>query len=98
MNDEDQKIEDARVAVGNRIENKVDNLQVDVTDLKIIAAEQHIILKDHIKRTELLERAIVPMTAHLHFWSVCAKLGVWGAGILTAAAAIAELLGYLHAK
>lgn len=37
----------------------------DVGEIKIVQAEQHIILKEHIRRTELLEADIKPVKKHV---------------------------------
>jgi hypothetical protein len=42
------------------LEVKVDKILDQVTEIKITLASQHEILKDHIRRTELLEKATSP--------------------------------------
>ncbi len=42
------------------IENKLDKIIEDITEIKVTQVEQHVVLKDHIRRTEILENAIKP--------------------------------------
>ncbi len=42
------------------IESKLDKIIGDIGEIKVTQAEHHIVLKDHIRRTELLENAIKP--------------------------------------
>jgi hypothetical protein len=42
------------------IENKLDRVLEDIAEIKVTQARHHEVLKDHIRRTEILENAIKP--------------------------------------
>lgn len=48
-----------------RIENKIDKLSDRMSSIDVTLAAQHVSLKDHIRRTSLLEGAVIPMQAHV---------------------------------
>lgn len=50
----------------NRIEDKIDNLNDKVGSIDRTLAEQHISLKEHIKRTNLLEAEIKPLKVQVN--------------------------------
>jgi hypothetical protein len=45
-----------------RLEAKVDKISDQIGTINVTLAEQHVTLKEHIHRTELLEEAIRPVT------------------------------------
>lgn len=49
-----------------RIEDKVDKVTVKLSDIDGTLIAQHITLKEHMRRTELLEDAIKPVTRHVN--------------------------------
>lgn len=49
----------------DRIENKLDAIALRVNNVDITLAAQHESLKDHIRRTEILEEEIKPIKAHV---------------------------------
>lgn len=42
------------------------NIKEDITEIKAILARQEEVLKDHIRRTELLENMIVPIQRRMY--------------------------------
>lgn len=52
-----------------RIEKKLDAVVEDIGEIRITLAEQHIVLKEHIRRTALLEQDLAQhkqMNEHMH--------------------------------
>lgn len=70
------------------IKEKIDAIKDDVNDIKVTQAEQNLILKEHMRRTELLEEIVEPMKKHIDGLHGVIKL-VKVLGIL---AGIAEVL------
>lgn len=48
-----------------RIESKIDTLQEHVTSLAVHLAAQQQLLKDHVRRTEVVEKEIAPIRKHV---------------------------------
>ena len=46
----------------DRIENKLDRIASDVTDMRVVQAEQHVILKEHMRRTAANEKIVDRLT------------------------------------
>lgn len=46
----------------DRIETKVDKIASDVNDMRVVQAEQHVILKEHMRRTEANEKIASNLT------------------------------------
>jgi hypothetical protein len=70
-----------------RVENKIDKIVEDVGSLKMTSIEHHLVLKEHIRRTELLENAVKPLEKHVDMVNGALKLiGILGiiAGIIEA--------------
>jgi len=44
-----------------RIENKIEAVQANLTELNITVAKQEVTLTDHVRRTEILENEIKPL-------------------------------------
>lgn len=62
-----------------RIESKLDTVVADLGAMKITSAEQHVVLKEHIRRTELLEEDMKPVKRHVYMVDGALKLlGVIG--------------------
>lgn len=72
----------------DRIEGKVDTIVDKLNDTNIILAEQHVSLKEHMRRTALLEKAVEPLQKHVSMFNGALKL----IGLVAALAAIAEVL------
>jgi archaellum component FlaC len=69
-----------------RIEAKIDDIGEHINDTNVILAKQHESLKDHMRRTELLEEAIKPVQKHVSMVDGAMRL----IGITAALAAIVE--------
>lgn len=74
---------DARII---RIEDKIDKLNDRLSSIDNTLASQHESLKHHIKRTDLLEKAIEPVKTHVHMVQGGAKI----LGAIVAFFAVAE--------
>lgn len=72
----------------DRIEDKVDTISDKLGATNEILAAQHESLKQHMRRSDLLEEAIKPLQKHVSMVDGALKL----IGLLAAMAAIAELL------
>lgn len=71
-----------------RLENKIDKLDTKLSRVDVTLAAQHVSLKDHIRRTELLEEDMKPVKAHVT--KVKGALALLGA--VTAVAGIAAVV------
>lgn len=60
--------------VTNRLLDKVDEIQRDIGDIKTVQGQQHESLKEHIRRTELLEARVEPLEQATHMWAGAGKL------------------------
>jgi hypothetical protein len=79
-----------------RIERKLDCIINNLNDNNITLAEQHLSLKEHMRRTELLEQKVVPLEKNFFEFRGAVKLGSLVVGVLAVAAALAEILGYIN--
>lgn len=57
-----------------RIESKLDSIVEDISSLKVTAAEHHAVLKEHIRRTEILEAEMKPVRQHVYMVNGGVKL------------------------
>ena len=64
-----------------RIEDKLDSLSVHLGAIDTTLALQHESLKQHMRRSDLLERKLEPVEKHVTFVQNIMKFGA-GAGIL----------------
>lgn len=71
-----------------RIESKVDIISDKISSIDSTLAAQHVSLSDHIRRTEILETAIIPLTKHDAMMQGVLK----GIGILALAGTVTEAL------
>lgn len=69
------------------VDSKIDKIQEDIGEIKTHLAVYNSLLETHIKRTELLEKRLEPIEAHVGMSKGIIKL----IGILAALAAIAEV-------
>lgn len=69
-------------------DQKFDVIMKDIGEIRIVQAEQHIILKEHIRRTELLEEDIKPVKKHVNMVEGVLKF----IGLLGIFAGIGELI------
>lgn len=71
-----------------RIEEKIDKIDDSVGRIDVTLAAQHESLKDHMRRTSLLEESIRPLEKHVNMFNGALKL----IGILAMLAAIVEVV------
>jgi archaellum component FlaC len=57
-----------------RIEVKVDDINDHLSTITVTLAAQHISLKEHIRRTELLEKDVAPIKRHVNMVQGAAAL------------------------
>lgn len=72
----------------SKVDEKLDKLQIDVTEIKTHLAVYNSQLEIHIKRSELLEQKLEPVEKHVNMVSGAIKL----IGILAMLAAIIEVI------
>ena len=81
-----------------QIETKIDKLDNRLDSIDITLAKQHVVLEEHIKRTEILEKDVAPIKTHVAKVEGALKL----VGILSLIAGILEgavmLLEYMRNK
>ena len=71
----------------DRIEQKLDRVQDAISRIDVTLVKQHESLVHHIKRTELLEQELVPISKHVHTLNAGLKLiGMLSAGVALAVA------------
>lgn len=71
----------------NRVEAKLDTIVSDVNSMKITLASQHVVLDEHVRRTNLLEADLKPIKKHVYMVEGALKfIGLLGilAGIMEA--------------
>ncbi len=68
------------------MDEELKDISDKLSKIEVILGSQHEILKDHIRRTELLEQAIKPLTEHVIATKANIKTLAWIVGILIAAA------------
>lgn len=70
----------------NRIENKLDKITEDVTDIKVILAKQHVVLVEHESRSTKLEAIVLPIQRKITLFEGALKF----IGAISILVAIAE--------
>jgi hypothetical protein len=76
-----------------RIEGKVDKVLEEITHIKVTQAKQHVTLDEHIRRTAILEKALVPIQKFTDRQKFLLKLaGVIGTLIIV----FCSLWPYIH--
>lgn len=70
-----------------RIEHKVDDVSDHLASIDITLKGQHVSLRDHIRRTEILEKELAPIKKHVYMVKGAAAL----IGLLATIAAIVEI-------
>ena len=78
-----------------RIESKIDKLDDKICSVNVILAAQHESLKDHIRRTEILESAIVPLKRNDAMIVGALKLIIFIVAAAGALEGIVAVLNYL---
>lgn len=74
-----------------RIEAKVDDVSDHLSSIDTTLAAQHVSLREHMRRTALLEKELAPIKNHVLMVKGALKL----VGVLAAGAALAESLHML---
>jgi len=75
-----------------RIEVKLDDIVEHLSSIDVTLAEQHLSLKEHIRRTALLEQDLSPIKVHVNRVEGITKFVVIMMGAVAAVSAIIELL------
>lgn len=78
----------------DRIEIKVDKVLEHQSEINVTLAAQHVSLKEHIRRTNILETELKPIKQHVQMIHGAFKL----LGIIVASVGVAEALIALIAK
>lgn len=71
-----------------RIEDKLDLIAVDITDMKVVQAKQHVVLVNHESRSTKLEALVIP----IHKKVLMVEGALKFIGILSVLAGIAEMI------
>jgi len=79
-----------------RIENKLDKIDNRISSIDITLSNQHQSLKEHMRRTELLEVAIEPIKVHVSMVHGALKLLGAFAVIAASIEGIVALLTYIR--
>lgn len=77
-----------------RIETKLDDTNEHLASIDVTLASQHVSLKHHIRRTELLEKELAPIKRHVDMVNGALKL----LGILASILAITETIHMMLTK
>ena len=77
-----------------RVENKIDKIIEDVTDIKVILGKQHVVLVEHESRSTKLESIVLPMHRKMLMLEGAVKL-IAALGFLIG---LAEAVKYLFEK
>lgn len=73
----------------DKISVKIDKIADKLTALDVTTIKQQVILNEHIRRTELLEETVKPLSKHVNIMNAALKI----LGIVSTIAVIAE---YVH--
>lgn len=79
-----------------RIEGKLDKVVDHIGSIDVTLAAQHVSLKEHIRRTEILEQELAPIKTHVNMISGALKLIGLLAAIGAGAEGVVSLLTYLR--
>ena len=74
-----------------RIENKVDKIAEDISNINVTLSGQHASLVEHMKRTNILEKQLEPIRNHVQMMRGAGKLIALLSTIALTIAGIAEL-------
>lgn len=58
----------------DRLEGKIDTIQNHLGSIDVTLAKQSVILEEHVKRTNLLEKKIEPIESHVKLLKSIAKI------------------------
>ena len=66
----------------DKLEEKLDKIADDISDMKVVQASQAVDLKYHIKRTDQIENSLVPlMEKKLQLDGIFKLMGMVGSGL-----------------
>lgn len=82
----------------DRIESKIDKQSERINSIDVTLAEQHISLKEHMRRTSLLEEQLKPIQSHVDMTTAILKIIAVLGGITATVAAGLEILRYMGIK
>lgn len=74
---------------------RLEKITNEINKISITLTAQHITLKEHMRRTDLLEKAVNIMEKRELKRSAVVKITGFLVGVLAAAATIAELFGFI---
>lgn len=57
-----------------RLENKIDVISDRISNIDVTLGKQAVILEEHVRRTDLLEKAMKPVENHVHAVHTILKL------------------------
>jgi endonuclease III len=81
-----------------RINHKLDKLFQKVSTIDVTLASQHESLKEHIRRTEILETKVEPMEKTMHMMSGALKLGSVAIMCISALVGICEIIRMFNTR
>ena len=79
----------------NKIEGKVDRLDEHLSRIDITLAAQHVSLKEHIRRTEILEQTVSPLKVTADKWQGLKDLLLLVSALAALCVSILATLHYL---
>lgn len=78
-----------------RIEIKVDKLDARLDSMTVIQTRQEMNLKEHMKRSDLLEKKLEPVETHVMKVTWAVKGILWAAGVIGGVAVTLKQLGII---
>lgn len=78
-----------------RIETKVDDISDHLGAIDVTLGAQHVTLREHIRRTKLLEEKLVPVEKHVNLINSISKIVTFLAGVGSLIAIILKLMKVL---
>lgn len=75
----------------DKLENKMDKIADNISDIKVTLGEQHISLVEHMRRTAIIESKLEPVITHVHRIQGALKLIT----VITAIVALIEAVLHL---
>lgn len=89
----------------DKVYNKQEKMADDISEIKVTLAEQHISLKEHIRRSDLLEEHIdlvraelIPVQAHVNKVNGAIKLIVGFSGFIAILAGIVRIIEFIKGR
>jgi hypothetical protein len=77
-----------------RLDEKIDGISEKISEINVTLAAQHISLKEHIRRTEILETRLEPIESHVLLMNSSAKIISLVGIVMGVIAGLAEILHY----